>query len=128
VPDLLHGHVDGTVTVVDVKAASRLNGPKVSAQFAWAKDLCEQRGFQVRSVVEHGPRASGECAVPRWLSPPSIDHPGTGAVGVETIAISLCAFVNVERRLADVAQRGVVARSCCTCCGNHGWLRTYPVR
>lgn len=31
VPDVLLGHVDGAVTVVDVKAASRLDDPKVSA-------------------------------------------------------------------------------------------------
>lgn len=46
VPDLLLGHVDGAVTVVDVKAASRVDDPTVAAQFAWTRRLCEQRGFR----------------------------------------------------------------------------------
>lgn len=45
VPDVLLAHRDGRVTVVDVKAASRLADPAVVAQFAWTKALCELRGF-----------------------------------------------------------------------------------
>lgn len=45
VPDLLLVHDDGLVTVVDVKAASRMKDPKVTAQFAWTKDLCARRGW-----------------------------------------------------------------------------------
>ncbi|MGW3690923.1 TnsA-like heteromeric transposase endonuclease subunit [Streptomyces sp. NPDC005125] len=45
VPDLLLGGADGSVTVVDVKAASRLGDPAVVAQFAWTGRLCELRGF-----------------------------------------------------------------------------------
>jgi hypothetical protein len=46
VPDVLLGHADGAVTVVDVKAVSRLDDPTVSAQFAWTKRLCDRRGFR----------------------------------------------------------------------------------
>ncbi len=45
VPDLLLGGADGSVTVVDVKAASRLRDPDVMAQFDWTGRLCERRGF-----------------------------------------------------------------------------------
>ncbi|WP_411146431.1 TnsA-like heteromeric transposase endonuclease subunit [Streptomyces sp. x-80] len=44
VPDLLLGGADGSVTVVDVKAASRLENPAVGAQFGWTRWLCEVRG------------------------------------------------------------------------------------
>ncbi|WP_280364455.1 TnsA-like heteromeric transposase endonuclease subunit [Nocardia abscessus] len=45
VPDLLLARADGTVTVVDVKAPSRVADPKVAAQFAWTEKLCALRGF-----------------------------------------------------------------------------------
>jgi hypothetical protein len=45
VPDVLLGHADGAVTVVDVKAASRVGDPDVSAQFAWTRRLCDRCGF-----------------------------------------------------------------------------------
>jgi hypothetical protein len=45
VPDLLLAHRDGAVTVVDVKAASRVDDPKVAAQFAWTRAVCERHGF-----------------------------------------------------------------------------------
>lgn len=45
VPDLLLVHSDGLVTVVDVKAPSRMKDPKVTAQFAWTKRVCARRGW-----------------------------------------------------------------------------------
>jgi hypothetical protein len=45
VPDLLLGRSDGTVTVVDVKAAHRMNRPEVVAQFAWTEQVCAGRGW-----------------------------------------------------------------------------------
>ncbi|GLW19742.1 hypothetical protein Stsp01_64850 [Streptomyces sp. NBRC 13847] len=45
VPDLLLVHADGLVTVVDVKAPSRMKDPKVTAQFAWTKHVCARRGW-----------------------------------------------------------------------------------
>lgn len=41
-------HVDGSVTVVDVKAASRLEDPLVVAQFAWTRRVCAERGWGAR--------------------------------------------------------------------------------
>lgn len=38
-------HDDGVVTVVDVKAASRVDDPKVVAQFGWARAVCRRHGF-----------------------------------------------------------------------------------
>jgi hypothetical protein len=46
VPDVLLGHSDGGVTVVDVKAASRLADPGVAAQFAWTRRVCERHGLR----------------------------------------------------------------------------------
>jgi hypothetical protein len=45
VPDLLLAHVDGALTVVDVKSAARVDDPKVVAQFAWTRAVCERHGF-----------------------------------------------------------------------------------
>ncbi|MDF3292445.1 TnsA-like heteromeric transposase endonuclease subunit [Streptomyces silvisoli] len=54
VPDVLLMHADGSVTVVDVKASSRLEDPLVVAQFAWTGRLCAERGwrFEVWSGVD----------------------------------------------------------------------------
>jgi len=45
VPDLLLGRAGGGVTVVDVKAAWRLEDPKVAEQFAWTRAVCAERGL-----------------------------------------------------------------------------------
>lgn len=45
VPDLLLVHADGLVTVVDVKAPSRMKDPEVTAQFAWTHHVCARRGW-----------------------------------------------------------------------------------
>ncbi|MFF2378652.1 TnsA-like heteromeric transposase endonuclease subunit [Streptomyces xiamenensis] len=45
VPDLLLVHSDGLVTVVDVKAPSRMVDSKVIAQFDWTRELCSRRGW-----------------------------------------------------------------------------------
>jgi hypothetical protein len=45
VPDLLLLAADGGVTVVDVKAPSRLADPEVRAQFAWTRRVCAGRGW-----------------------------------------------------------------------------------
>lgn len=54
VPDLLLGHADGSVAVVDVKALHRLGDPKVARQFAWTERLCVDRGwdFEVWSEAD----------------------------------------------------------------------------
>lgn len=54
VPDLLLGRADGSVAVVDVKAAHRLEDPKVSWQFAWTELLVSARGwdFEVWSEAD----------------------------------------------------------------------------
>jgi len=45
VPDLLLVTGGGGVTVVDVKAASRLEDPLVRAQFSWAREVAACRGW-----------------------------------------------------------------------------------
>lgn len=45
VPDLLLEHRDGSLTFVDVKAASRLADERVVAQFAWMGRVCDRLGF-----------------------------------------------------------------------------------
>ena len=45
VPDLMLLGADGGVTVVDVKAASRLADPAVKAQFAWTRQVCAEGGW-----------------------------------------------------------------------------------
>lgn len=45
VPDILLISDGGDVTVVDVKPAAFLEAPRVQAQFAWTRGLCESRGW-----------------------------------------------------------------------------------
>ena len=45
VPDLLLTGADGGVTVVDVKAPSRMADPGVREQFAWTRRVCAGRGW-----------------------------------------------------------------------------------
>ncbi len=45
VPGLLLVGADGGVTVVDVKAPSRMADPVVAAQFAWTREVCAERGW-----------------------------------------------------------------------------------
>jgi TnsA-like endonuclease N terminal len=54
VPDLLFETRDGAVTVVDVKPERRLSDPKVSAVFAWTREVVAWRGwaFEVWSGAE----------------------------------------------------------------------------
>jgi len=49
VPDLLLVSVDGVVTVVDVKAPSRMADPGVRAQFAWTRRVCAGRAATTRN-------------------------------------------------------------------------------
>ncbi|WP_342670931.1 TnsA-like heteromeric transposase endonuclease subunit [Micromonospora inyonensis] len=54
VPDLLLGHRDGRVTVVDVKPAHRVADPVVREVFAWTAELVGLRGwtFEVWSEID----------------------------------------------------------------------------
>ncbi|WP_227462698.1 MULTISPECIES: TnsA-like heteromeric transposase endonuclease subunit [Nocardia] len=45
VPDLLLAHRDGSLTVVDVKAAERLSVSSVREQFEWTRQVCRAHGF-----------------------------------------------------------------------------------
>jgi hypothetical protein len=45
VPDLLLGHANGAVTVVDVKPAHRLDDPTVRAVFGWTARVVASRGW-----------------------------------------------------------------------------------
>jgi len=45
VPDLLLVSADGGVTVVDVKAPSRMAHPGVREQFAWTRRVCGEPGW-----------------------------------------------------------------------------------
>jgi len=107
VPDVLLGHADGAITVVDVKAASRLDDPKVSAQFAWMARLCERRGFRFEVwsgadpvLVENVRFLAGyrrSALVVEELAPLVLDA-----------AASPCTVGDVERRLAGTAWWGQV--------------------
>ncbi|WP_219806388.1 TnsA-like heteromeric transposase endonuclease subunit [Streptomyces sp. SM12] len=56
IPDLLLVHADGLVTVVDVKAPSRMKDSKVLAQFEWTRQVCSRQGwaYEVWSGTEAG--------------------------------------------------------------------------
>ena len=56
VPDLLLVGADGGVTVVDVKAPSRMADPAVEAQFAWTQKVCAGRGWGFEAWSGADPR------------------------------------------------------------------------
>ena len=56
VPDLLLMSADGGVTVVDVKAASRMGDPGVREQFAWTRRVCGERGWVFEAWSGADPR------------------------------------------------------------------------
>jgi hypothetical protein len=105
VPDLLLGHADGAVTVVDVKAASRVDDPAVAAQFAWTRRLCDRRGFRFEVwsgtdpvVLENVRFLAGyrrSALIAQELVPPVLD-----AVS------SSCTVSEVEWRLAGPGRWG----------------------
>ncbi len=55
-PDLLLVSADGGVTVVDVKAPSRMADPGVRAQFAWTRRVCAGRGWEFEAWSGADPR------------------------------------------------------------------------
>jgi hypothetical protein len=54
VPDIMLEHLDGSFTVVDVKAEMMLSKPEVGAVLTWTDRLCRQRGwgYEVWSGVD----------------------------------------------------------------------------
>jgi TnsA-like endonuclease N terminal len=56
VPDLLLVGADGGVTVVDVKAPSRMADPRVREQFAWTRRVCARRGWAFEAWPGADPR------------------------------------------------------------------------
>lgn len=56
VPDLLLLSADGEVTVVDVKAPSRMSDPGVQEQFAWTGHVCAGRGWAFEAWSGADPR------------------------------------------------------------------------
>jgi hypothetical protein len=56
VPDLLLVGADGGVTVVDVKAPSRMADPRVREQFAWTRRVCAGRGWAFEAWQGGDPR------------------------------------------------------------------------
>ena len=70
VPDLLLAGADGGVTVVDVKAASRMADPAVAGAVRVDAAGLRRAGLGVRGVVGSGSAAAGQRPVPGWLPPP----------------------------------------------------------
>lgn len=107
VPDLLLAHADGAVTVVDVKASSRVGDPAVVAQFAWTEKLCGLRGFGfevwtgIDLVLLENLRFLAGCrrkvTVCEELVPAVLEAAATPL-----------RLVDVERRLADTASPALV--------------------
>jgi hypothetical protein len=56
VPDLLLTGTDGGITVVDVKAPSRMADPGVREQFAWTQRVCAERGWAFEAWSGADPR------------------------------------------------------------------------
>jgi hypothetical protein len=59
VPDLLLAGAGGAVTVVDVKAPSRMADPAVRPQFAWTQRVCAGKGWAFEAWSGSEPRLLG---------------------------------------------------------------------
>ncbi len=109
VPDVLLGHVDGAVTVVDVKGASRVDDSMVAAQFAWTKRVCDRRGFRFEVwsgadpvLLENVRFLAGyrrSALIAQELVPRVLDAAAD---------LSPCTVADVERQLADVGRRSQI--------------------
>lgn len=111
VPDLLLGHADGAVTVVDVKAASRLDDLKVSAQFSWMSRLCEQRGFRFEVWSGTDPVLLENVRFLAGYRRPALIAVELVPLVLEVVreaGMSPCTAVDVERRLTGTAWWGRV--------------------
>jgi hypothetical protein len=106
VPDVLLGHVDGAVTVVDVKVASRVDDPKVSAQFAWTKRLCDQRGFRFEVWSGTDPVLLENVRFLAGYRRPALIAQELVPLVLDAAAASPCTVADVERRLTGPRQRG----------------------
>ncbi|MFI7681005.1 TnsA-like heteromeric transposase endonuclease subunit [Actinophytocola sp. NPDC049390] len=107
VPDLLLGHADGAVTVVDVKAASRMDDPKVSAQFAWMSRLCEQRGFRFEAWSGTDPVLLENVRFLAGYRRPALVAEELVPLVLEVVreaGMSPCTVTDVERRLTGTAR------------------------
>ncbi|MFC5107430.1 TnsA-like heteromeric transposase endonuclease subunit [Kibdelosporangium philippinense] len=103
VPDVLLGHADRAVTVVDVKAASRLDDPKVSAQFAWMKRLCEQQGFRFEVWSGTDPVLLENVRFLAGFRRPALVAQELVPLVLEA-AVSPCTIAELERQLAGPAR------------------------
>ena len=56
IPDLLLAGADSGITVVDVKAPSRMADPAVEAQFAWTRRVCAGQGWAFEAWSGTDPR------------------------------------------------------------------------
>lgn len=103
VPDVLLGHADGAVTVVDVKAVSRLDDPAVVAQFEWTNRVCDRRGFGFEVWSGTDPVLLENVRfLAGYRRPPLIAQEFAPLV-LDAAAASPCTVADVERRLAEVA-------------------------
>ena len=67
VPDFLFLRVDGSVLVVNVKPADRLEDPRVAGALAWAEAIFAARGWQHEIWSAADPHVLVQRAVPRGL-------------------------------------------------------------
>lgn len=107
VPDVLLGHADGAVTVVDVKALSRLDDPAVAAQFAWTKRVCDRLGFRFEVWSGADPVLLENVRFLAGYRRPALITQEFQPLVLKAAA-SPCTVADLERGLADRARRIVV--------------------
>jgi len=115
VPDFLLLLTDGSIRLVDVKPQDRLEDPKVAAQFAWTRELCEVQGwgFEVWSGSDPDLIANVRCLA-GYRRPALVDSQACTAVmahvaGGESIEAVEDALQSLSSGyLAGVRERGRV--------------------
>jgi len=108
VPDVLLGHANGAVTVVDVKAGSRLDDPAVVAQFAWTHRLCDRQGFRFEVWSGTDPVLLENIRFLAGYRRPTLIAQEFAPLVLDAAVASPCTVADVERRLAEVAPPVVV--------------------
>jgi hypothetical protein len=119
VPDLLLAGGDGTVTVVDVKAASRLGDPEVRAQFSWTSAVAASRGWgfeawsgAARELLDNVRFLAGYrrgLVISAGLLPAVLEA-----------AREQATIGSLSGRWPESTRFSWSARRCCTCCGRGG--------
>ena len=124
VPDLLLVGADGGVTVVDVKAPSRMADPAVEAQFSWTREVCAGRGWGFEAWSGADPRLLANVRFLAGYRRKDVHRRGPDSGGARYRIGAAVGRGDRARSCRDSIRRCWSGLSCCTCCGPASCKRT----